>query len=282
MTRHDNTTTAAAVHFDSVEQWCKYAAANVLDNDDHFFEHQTFCGRYTGVEMVRRIRDRECSEATRREVHAKSVHLPPLSTETDERDGMTFYNDECGLFYDSVADLNGEQDCMITFDMQVIERPVIWIACNIGALYNFKESQFKNRGIALIRAIHALERAGVSIGLIGYSKASGGYMSGHDTALQTMVIKQPDNALDESTLINVFAGKNAFRTIGFTVRATLTNDRWEMGSTMTVTPADFEASYATGHDLVILPYQDINVYNNADTATDWTLEQVKAQAQISF
>ena len=119
--------------------------------------------------------------------------------------------------------------------------------------------------------------------MIGYSKATGSGIS--TTALQTLVVKHPHHALDESTLINVFADVNAFRTIGFTVRAIITKQRGRspiMGSTMTTTASDYKLSYASEHDLVILPYQNMDVYNNPETATEFTLEQVRNQAKVTL
>jgi hypothetical protein len=273
------------VHFENVAEWLEYAAAN-CGNDEHFNDmyDQHFQGGYTGKQMLERVNARTCNESTRKEVHKKSVNLPPLASETSEQDLMSFYASESGLFLDTVAYHNGEQDNMITFDLAATVRPVVWIACNIGGMARDKPKQFRNRGIALFRAIHALERAGVSIGLLGYSKASGAGAS-NDTALQTIVVKQPDNSLDESTLINIFADVAAFRTIAFTVRGIITEQRRrspDMGCTMSTYKDDYKLSYASEHNLVILPYGNMTVYNTAESATDFTLEQVREQTDVKI
>ena len=269
------------MHFESVDDWAEYAKDNLIKDDESLIDYdEHFKGVYTGREMIKRLAARECLERTRKAVHEKSLYLPPLSTEQNEREALTFFNDESGLFLDSNAYFNGDADCMINYDIAETERPVIWIACCYGANCNVSEKQFINRGIALIRTVHALETAGVSIGLVGYSKV------GYDgtTCLESSVVKSPSNSLDETTVINLFADKNAFRTIGFaTINIGFKKNRaTHQTSSQRATVKEFEKSFARGHKIVMLPYDDMEVFRDVDKATDWTLEQVKKQAELTF
>ena len=96
-----------------------------------------------------------------------------------------------------------------------------------------------------------------------------------------MIVKKPEQALDESTLINIFADCAAFRSMAFAISAYLVNDG-HSGATKRVTKDQFKLSYASEHDLVILPYKQMSVYDDAKTALDWTLEQIKAQVSITL
>lgn len=267
------------VHCNDVDEWIDYATNTFPSDYMTGASRDGFAGAHNGVELGKRISARQCDENTRKKVHKHSVTLPPVATELD--DGLTFFSDQQGLFLDSQAYYNGDEDCMINFNIQESIKPIVWIAANIGGLGDVSAKQFVNRGVALIRAVHAMERAGVSIGLIGYNKSS---MSGKQvkSVLQTVVIKHPDNALDESTLINVFADKAAFRTIGFGAISGMMKSPDSMGATESPIPSDFKLSYANEHELVILPYTEMYVNDCPETATEWTLEHIKAKANISL
>jgi len=269
------------IHFDSVRAWVDYALAIDSDNyasSAYMFnkanQKDDFFGFRDGAQVRDEIVKRECSEEIRKEIHKKSVTLPPISSTSEELAQDDIFYDESGLYCDMTAYYSGEEQCMINYDQQSQVKPVIWLACNIGALAGVVDEQFKNRGVSLIRAIHALERAGVSIGLIGYSAAAGDF----GYTVQTIVVKQPDNALDETTIINVFAQCACFRSIGFATRCTVT-ESMVAGGTRTVTKDNFKLSYANPDDLVILPYtRNMDIYDTAEQATDWTIQQIKQQS----
>ena len=291
---------SAEIHFANVEDWVKFpkdkaaqAAQGLEVNNDYSalseirvhcesdFSETAFRNFKNGDQNTVNIIARVADEAVRKEIHEAGIKNTFDTTEFNSLESFNMYNDESGMMLDSTAYHMGEENCMVNFDIIEDVKPIIWIACNIGGLSEVQPEQFKNRGIALIRTIHALERTGVSVGLIGYSNAKLDGSAGIKYALQTIVVKQPENSLDETTLINLFADCSAFRTIGFAVRATITNDE-DTGGTRKIDKGALKLSHANGHTTVILPYDNMKQYFCADKATQWTFDQVKKQAAISI
>lgn len=281
------------IHFPTVRDWYSYALnqddKTLYDNvrrfidDFNFSEHRSnnkWNGSVNGAQFRDQLAQFTAPDDLRLLVNkANKLQLPPMSTTVAEQNEQQILMDESGFLCDMNSYYAGEENCMLSIDETPIERPLIWIACSFGGTSNIEPEQFNNRGIALICAVHALERAGVSVGVLGYSYASIG--GGQGSINQTVVVKNAGEPLDEITMINMFARPCTLRGLGFAVRAAVTNDD-EMGSSTDTPDSGLLNSYCgvPREQIAKLPYSAMQIYNNPLKATKWTLEQIKKQTNI--
>ena len=301
--RHSKTEDDYHIHFSSAQDWAQYAlelaerAANgtlkdlhskrlvserikseIYDNMQDNKQYDDWRNFKNGTDNHKAIMDRTCDKDIREKVNSVTTNLPPLSSGFAPIVEQQFYHSDVGYFMDFAAEAAGVDDCMLNIDDLPIQRPIINIAVNFGALANAKPEQFINRGASLIAAVHALERVNVSVGVVGYSSAR---CYTFNKGFQSIVIKRPQDSLDETTLINMLTDYSAFRTIDFTIRHYITASMLA-GSTRSATSEDFKLSYANTDNLVILPYDNMRVYNSPTSALEWTLKHIKEQVDIDL
>lgn len=232
---------------------------------------------YTDCALAtKRIRQRLCNDEILERVNAVSAELDPETlgeTQVQLEDGFVLREE--GQFFNSTAYFAGDEEYMYSYEPTPVEKPIVYIACNMGALANVELEQFVNRGASLIATVKNLEAQNVSVGVIAYTDASDDEFA---QVLQTIMVKSPEHALDESSLVNFFADCGVFRNLLFVTRHFLSNNEWT-GATREVTHEDFKYSQADGHELVLLPYSkhSMRIYFDTQKSVDWTLDQVKEQ-----
>ena len=281
------------IHFDNVEQMVEHASTLADNNLGDFrsfarrpnralesmegwrqsnSELLPWLGGLTGNEVKVRLENRICDKTTQDSIR-KGTKTMFKSTEFVDVEGMNMYHDECGLMLDTNAYFQGEEMNMINIDMVQSVKPIIWIACSVGASCNQGNAYFINRGIALIKTVHALERAGVSVGLVGYSISKDS--DSGDRSVITTVIKQPENSLDEATLINVFAHAGVFRIFFiFYLHMFITCN----GCGVPTNAKKEDIPMAKGNKVVILPHE--GDFTNADKAFDRIVNQIKRDTNV--
>ena len=241
---------------------------------EHYIRDSQWFGGISSTEIKALFDNRvPLSEKIAKKVHDgvtsfKMSDIAPVDT-------FEIYHDESGMMLDSTAYFNGEENCMINYDQVQSVRPIVWLACSISAGACESEDYFVNRGIALIRAVHGLERAGVSVGLLAY--ISGRDSQNGEVAINTIIVKQPQNSLDETTLINCFCSAAFFRHYGiFLLKIQITDKGCGVVTTPTV--KDLSGSYAQGQKMVLIPHQ--GSFNSLESATNTITANIKEQAEI--
>lgn len=245
------------------ESWTQYINNKQLQEDN-----PSFFGELDGNQLTQNIRDRKANMALIEQVRAKATKLSVKRT-TDTTEDFTLYQDEYGLMLDSTAYFNGEEKAMINYDIQEGVKPVICIAVSIGANGSFEEYHFINRGAALINLVHELERAGVSVGIVGYSTT-------RDMKGYTVVIKQPNQAIDETTLVNTLCQYEFLRSIDFAMDALIKNVR--VGRMSVTIDKDILANTLAQVDkdnIVLVPYDSASNYGTPEQAQEHILNIVK-------
>ena len=272
---YDKQNKAVYHHFENVAQWSEYGLDTYNTsslNDDSGFTDYT-----TGKQLNNMLVNCKAPAKARKAVSEALA----VSADTHEAGApvYTLYNDMSGIICDITAHTMGEYECMLNYDIQEQARPTIWIACSFGALSNAKEYQFFNRGIALIRAVKDLQSKGNSVGIIAYSSCEHEEYSGKmgarvDTHTQTVVVKRPQDELNESTMINMFTLPATLRTLGFCVRY---NDLGsEYGRTITL-PRKALAHTDFAHEKIVILESDGQLYNfkTADKGAQYIQKQIE-------
>ena len=259
---------ASASGFDLIESEASaYAARYLTRSHDH---RLGWFGDITREQLDANFINREVQDkAVQKRIHDNATTPLYLSNASASMDTFDMYNDEHGLMLDSNAYFNGEEDCMINVDVIQKAKPVIWLACSFGASAGHGTDYFVTRGTALISVIHCLERAGVSVGLVAYKTAE---INGRITNL-TCVVKEPQNSLDEATLINTFATPALFRHYAIAWLAAYCECE-SAGHSIGIKVAAFDTSFADTSNLVIIP-QNIKCNDYKET-TKLIIDMVRA------
>lgn len=290
----DSQPKSSQAHFNSVDDFIEVAKnlhANDLEGIPHIkrhsdaMEHLTvehanddleWFGGIDHKQTAYNFEQREChSESVRKRIHDGAAPTMFNTTEFSQLDDLNIYHDEIGMMLDTNAYFNGEENCMVNFDVTATTRPIVWLACTMGGGASRGDDYFINRGIALIRTIHALELAGVSVGLVAYTAS----VSSGERAFITAVVKHPQNSLDETTLINVFATPSLFRHYGIFLLHIFISCSG-CGRPAEPKKGEFDKSYAKGHKLVVIPQK--GDFYCADEATRNIIKEVKDQAAITI
>ena len=237
-------------HFDGVSEWLGIASAS---NAGYFNGRPTsFNGNCSGEDLVRRFKNNTAPANVKEKV--RDALAVTAQTHITTQPEINLYHDEYGITCDVTAYMMGEEHCMINLDIQDVEKRAVWIACSFGATSGVEDSQFCNRGIALIRAVKYLQAQDISVGIVGYSACTtnqetkdGKNINRH---VQTVITKQPQNELNEADLINMFTAAATLRTIGFAIRETYMQS--EHGSTCSITKADLKGTQFEQDELIIL------------------------------
>lgn len=289
---HDNNS-SHAMHFTSPQQFCevamalynKTAPAKMLDRrggeNDDFGYASSFTGYKTGHELRDDVYNRRCSETVRARVHAAAIDVNSFQTGQQDNQQVDMYHDESGLFLDSNAYFNGDEFNMVSLEFQQQTKPIVYLAVCIGADSSWEDYHFQNRGIAAIRAVHALERQGVSVGVLGYTVAE----TGSQRIILTVIIKAPEQALDESDMINTLTNCTMLRTAGFQLRmyaarGTLRN----VGLSCDMKKRDLKHAGLGDNELAILPYShgSEDQYSTIERATAKLTEAINKQTSITI
>jgi hypothetical protein len=252
-----------------------------------FADSTEFTGYVDGYTHRDNIFSRRCNEEVRARVHASTIELNHGTTGQQDQQVLDIYHDEEGLFLDSNAYYNGDEFNMVSMQQQPQTKPIVYLAVCIGAVWSWENKHFQNRGIATIRAVHALERQGVSVGVLGYSVAlvDSNYGLKEQRAVMTIVIKAPEQALDESDLINTLTNCTTLRTLGFQNRLYLIDDKSDdVGASKTLTKNDLKHAGLGDTELAILAYKhdDAAHYETVEKASKLLTASINKQTSINI
>jgi hypothetical protein len=136
----------------------------------------------------------------------------------EPREQLTHGTD--GFLFNSGAYYAGEQDYMLTIESRPTESRTIWLALDIISRGSVDAMAMTRRASAVIRAARTLQTCGYSVGLIAY--INGIHSNGN--AFVSVVVKNPDEDLNENVLANTLAHPSFFRTIGHNAVAKLMKD----------------------------------------------------------
>jgi len=128
-----------------------------------------------------------------------------------------------------------------------------------------------NRGVALIRAVKTLQTAGYSVGLVAYL-----YGKAKSNTLVNVVVKTPDEPLNETLVAAAFAHPSFFRTLGHNVAAKLNGCNGGMNSLKKPANDLFKDSFIDSEQLVILDgcfeYKDCETPYRAE---QWIINEIE-------
>ena len=295
--------TTHAQHFTSPQQFVDQAhrlftntaPADMLkrkgQENEYYPKAQDFNGYMDGYQQRDNAFKRVCNENTRARVHAATLDINQDQTGTQEMQVMDLYHDESGLFLDSNAYFNGDEFNMVSIEAQPQTKPIVYLAVSIASAAQWEDIHYCNRGIAVIRAVHALERKGVSVGVVGYavSMVTDTKISKSNRkpqrAIMTVLVKAPEQALDESDLINMLTNAGMMRNAGFqNYYYVLGAASSSLGRPQTLTRADMQHASMGDVEIATLPYNnsDKEKFSTVEGAVELLTAAINKQTSITI
>jgi hypothetical protein len=299
----DEKMTTHAQHFTSAQQFTGQAMAlfsktapdemlTRRGQENEFYNNaQQFNGYSNGFEQRDNVYNHRCDENIRARVHAATLDINQDQTGQQEQQMMDLYYDDSGQFADMNAYFGGEENCMVSIEMQPQTKPIVYIAVCMTSSARWNDEHYLNRGIAVIRAVHALERKGVSVGVLAYavSRVDDTITSRANRkpqrAIMTVIVKAPENALDESDLINMMTGAGMMRNAGFqNCYYVLGQASSGLGQPQTLTREDIKHAGFDGIEMAVLPYtsDQHRQLTNIDDAVKLLTTEVNKQTSINI
>lgn len=223
-------------HFSSIQAWFDHASNTHYSGD----VSQEFTGYATHRDMVNYCNDNTPLD---KDFHKclNALNMDDFELDSDyasvEQTSLGYAEE--GFMYNALLDHAGEDNCMLAEVTIEQPKPIIWLACSFGGVYDVEYERFRSRGVAFIKAVEQLEQRGYSVGIIAYSHCSStSFKRGYDMHLQTIIVKHPHDAYNASVAANILATPTALRTTGFKVR--IADVGSEHASTTTAENSDFE------------------------------------------
>jgi hypothetical protein len=143
------------IHFASAQSWVEYAAKG-LENKGTFnydteqvikgfmtddYSHSEWNGYRNGEQNTKRIINREVNQETATAIHAAPMELYASNAQQEEST-YSLYADEQGIAFDANAYFNGDENCMLNYDLQEQARPIVTISSFIGATAGADKQEF--------------------------------------------------------------------------------------------------------------------------------------------
>lgn len=241
----DDTGTKYA-HFASVDAFTEYNDKEYCKNT--YDKESSWTLNTKGKKMVNIINTRNMQNSIMERLNG-AVELSDMDRLKNDTLTNEVVMSESGFICDMNAYYSGEDDCMINMDYAVKPAKTMWLGSSIISQGGVRPDSMINRGVALIRAVKTLQTSGYNVGLVAYIHGSN---SGRKS-LVTVVVKQPDEPLNENSVAAAFAHPSFFRTLGHNAVARLNNsDYGGMNQLPTPTKEQFEGAFLDESQLTIL------------------------------
>jgi hypothetical protein len=256
-----------SAHFASLDAFCDY---NDVEHSNCMAKSNAWTEYASGKKMIELIQSRNMPKKIMARLNG-AVELTGLDCLTVEAPQQTVTLSEAGFMPDMNAYYSGEDEYMINMETVTTQSRTIWLASSIISSGGVTAEAMTNRGVALIRAVKTLQTAGYSVGLVAYLYGNAG-----SNTLVNVVVKTPDEPLNETLVAAAFAHPSFFRTLGHNVVAKLNGCNGGMNS-LKKPPSDlFKDSFINSEQLVILDgcfeYKDCETPYRAEK---WIINEIE-------
>jgi hypothetical protein len=256
-----------SAHFASLDAFCEY---NGVEHSNCMTKSNAWTEYASGKKMIELIQSRNMPKKIMERLNG-AVELTGLDCLTVEAPQQTVTLSEAGFMPDMNAYYSGEDEYMINMETVTTQSRTIWLASSIISSGGVTAEAMTNRGVALIRAVKTLQTAGYSVGLVAYLYGNAG-----SNTLVNVVVKTPDEPLNETLVAAAFAHPSFFRTLGHNVVAKLNGCNGGMNS-LKKPPSDlFKDSFINSEQLVILDgcfeYKDCETPYRAEK---WIINEIE-------
>ena len=256
-----------AAHFASLDAFCDY---NDAEHSSCMTTNNSWTEYATGKKMIELIQSRDMPNKIMKRLNG-AVELNGLDCLTVEAPQQTVTLSEAGFMPDMTAYYSGEDEYMINMATVTTQSRTIWLASSIISSGNVTAEAMINRGVALIRAVKTLQTAGYSVGLVAYL-----YGNAKSNTLVNVVVKTPDEPMNETLVAAAFAHPSFFRTLGHNVAAKLNGCNGGMNSLKKPSNELFKDSFIDSEQLVILDgcfeYKDCETPYRAE---QWIINEIE-------
>jgi hypothetical protein len=113
--------------------------------------------------------------------------------------------------------LQGEPECMLDFQSEHIEKPVLKIGVQLSLAARYTTDQYMARGAAYLSLINALQFSGYSVEIVAFNFVRAGSSKGTEAALHEIVIKKADEPLDIDSIAYTIGHAAFFRRLFFSM-----------------------------------------------------------------
>lgn len=266
---HTEDNKSKEVHFNSVDAFIRYSTdakhCESYNRKDDWTYNTT--GSQVAAMVLNRAAKHELLKMIDHSIELDDINLTTTTT------APTLAYDESGIFCDVNAYLAGEEDCMLNLIDKPQQSKTIWIASDIMSWGAVSAKTMVNRGVALMRAVKTLQALNYSVGLMAYIHGD----NNNTKVLASIVVKRPDEPLNESLLVTTFCHPAFFRAVGHNCIAKLNKRNGNSGSMNPVNTdsATFKRSYADHTELHVLKCSfDYDDAGTPQIAENWIKQEL--------